>query len=231
MSKLFKSTFTFIAIFIVTTIGISGKIFYDKIDALSKKLLLATSKNIRLIEANSLLKSKNIKLIKTNKTLKTKNTKLIKTNKSLSNKNTKLSKSNKFFVKKQLQNKKRIKAYKNRVITVKKSALKKIIPSAGSKSIPFVGTAITVAFITSDIKELCDDMTEVNKLESDLFGYNNSSDIENYCKNMLLIDIEKRYDSTTAIIKNKYNYLSNSIKKEAQYTIDFWKYKFNSLLP
>jgi hypothetical protein len=161
-----------------------------------------------LISMNEVLKTSNMKITKNNNQLKTKNKKLIQKNNKLVNRERKIHQS--------------IKARRKKLTSIKLSRAKTKLITAGTKMTPILGISAIIAATTYDIKNYCDDISEMEQFEYNLFGDKNLKSTNN---KICGINIEEKLNYTGENIKNIHTKFINSMKRQYNVTEDYWKGK------
>jgi len=190
------------------------------------KLLLSVFIALILLLGSGLIYTYNklSDLYPTIEALRMKNSNLLRKNTKLTNEKTKLSKKNKKYIAN--RNSMRSK-YKNRRIRLTNQKImranKKLI-SAAPKMIPFVSIPVIVAATSYDIKSYCDEITEMEKFEYELFG---EATPVNADDKICGIDVEAKLQQSANSITGQYENILMRMQKEYQRDKMYWSETFD----
>lgn len=164
-------------------------------------------------------------LTATAETLKASNMKITKNNNMLKNRNKKLIQKNNKLVSKEKRIHRSIQLRRKKLTSIKLNRAKTKLISAGAKMTPIIGISAIVAATTYDIKNYCDDISEMEQFEYSLFGEKN---LKSYNHKICGIDVEARLNQTSKDIKNIHIYFIDSMKRQYNVTENYWNKKTKS---
>lgn len=175
-------------------IGYGVKYTYDKFTSMSS-----------LVDT---LKAANLDLKNQNKKLKAKNKKLDNNSKKLKDKQNKMHK--KF----------RAHRIKSSTLTIKKAQKKLLL--VPTKMTPIVGISVIAGETAMDIKDYCDSINEMERLESDLFGEEVVHHDNQICGRDIEAELDRQANDISTFWEKKYNDTCNSLQKNFKEIKKYW---------
>ncbi len=202
-----------LVLLLFSLVGYGLKFTYDKFTSMGT--LIAT------------LQGTNLHLKSRNKQLDTKNKKLTTKNKKLTTKTKNLDTKNKKFVARQNKMHKKFTTHRKKLTSLKiKKARNKLLLS-GAKMAPFMGISVIVGETALDIKDYCDGINEMEKLEADLFGNAVVHEDNDICEWNVEALLANKAKDVSSYWNDKYQDSSDYLYELGDSAQNYWSQKYD----
>ncbi len=159
--------------------------------------------------------------------LKSRNKQLDTKNKKITTKNKNLNTRNKKFVARQNKMHKKFTAHRKKLTNLRiKKARNKLLLS-GAKMAPFMGISVIVGETALDIKDYCDGINEMEKLEADLFGGDVAHQNDAICGIDVEAELTRKAKDVSMYWNDKYQDSSDYLYKLGDSVQDYWNQKYD----